>query len=521
MRSPIKQLAGETAIYGLSTILARLINFLLVPVYTRVLTTGDYGTVTELMSWIGVLQVALVLGLETGCFRFANKEGADPRKVYGNAFVAVFGVSAATFALALAFRGSIAGALGYDGYGAVIAYMGGILAMDSVTAILFAKLRQEHQAVKFAVVKTVKIFTELGCNLWLFLTPSKPMWVYDFVSLTPDFSYVIFSILVSCVLCTLLLVPEFFKISYRLDRKLLRDMLIYSLPLMVAALPGVVNDFLDRILFRWCDTSSASWLSTLGMYQAAVKLSVIMNLFIQMFRYAAEPFFFQRAKDKGSKELYANVMNWFVAFCCLVMLGVVYYIDVLGLLLGRNFRQAIGVVPVMLLSYIFLGMLFNVNMWYKLSGKTSMAVWITLIGLCITAGMNVVFMPRFSYWASAFGHLLSYLTMLIISVLLGNKYYPIPYNWKKIFALFALTAVMLGIGWLIGGTGRMFGGAGWMSGGDGMGRLFGGAGWMSVGTGMGFSLIGILEGTILLLIYCVAAYWICSGRLKRISKTRE
>lgn len=440
MGNPLKQLAGETAIYGLSTILARIINFVLVPVYTRVLTQADYGVVTELMSWIGVLQVAMILGLETGCFKFANREGADTRKVYGNAFVAVFGVSAVTLALALAFATPIASALGYDGYEAVISYMGGILALDAVTAIIFAKLRQEHKALKFAVIKTLKICTELGVNLYLFLASSKPQWIYGFVSAQPDFSYPIFAIFASCILCFILLLDEFFRISLRLDRKLMRDMLLYSLPLMVAALPGVINDLLDRILFRWFDTSSEQWRATLGVYQAAVKLSVIMNLFIQMFRYAAEPFFFQRAKDKGSKELYARVMTWFVAFCCLVLLGVVYYIDILGLLLGRDFRSALAVVPVMLLAYIFLGMLFNVNMWYKLSGKTTMAIWITLAGLLVTTLVNILFMPAFSYWASAFGHLLSYLVMLVFSVLLGNRYYKIPYQWKRIFALFALAA---------------------------------------------------------------------------------
>lgn len=441
MASPLKQLASETAIYGLSTILARIINFALVPVYTRVLSQANYGVVTELMSWIGMLQVVLVLGLETGCFRYANKEGIDPRKVYGNAFVAVFGVSAAFLALMLAFDGPLASLLGYDGYDSVIRYMGGILALDSVTAIIFAKLRQEHKALKFALVKTLKICTELGTNLYLFLVADKPQWIYNFVSTTPDFSYVIFAIFVSCVLATVLLVPEFLHISLRFDAKLLREMLLYSLPLMVAALPGVVNDLLDRILFRWFDTSSAEWRATLGVYQAAVKLSVIMNLFIQMFRYAAEPFFFQRSREKGSVELYADVMNWFVAFCCVVLLGVVYYIDVLELFLGRDFRSAIAVVPVMLLSYILLGMLFNVNMWYKLSGKTSMAVWITLIGLVVTAVVNICFMPRFSYWASAFGHLLSYAVMLVVSVCLGNKYYKIPYRWADIFKLFAMTGV--------------------------------------------------------------------------------
>jgi len=445
MANPIKQLVGETAIYGLSTILARIINFVLVPVYTRVLTQSDYGVVTELMSWIGVLQVALVLGLETGCFRFANKEGADSRKVYGNAFVAVFGVSATFLAIVLAFATPITNALGYDGYESVIRYMGGILALDGITAILFAKLRQEHKALKFAVIKTLKIFTELGVNLYLFLAVSKPEWIFNLVSVNPDFSYPIFAVFASCVLCGILLLPDVFRISLKLDSRLLRDMLIYSLPLMVAALPGVINDLLDRILFRFFDTSSEQWRATLGVYQAAVKLSVIMNLCIQMFRYAAEPFFFQRARDKGSKDLYAKVMTYFVAFCCLVLLCVVFYIDILELILGRDFRSAIAVVPVMLLSYIFLGMLFNVNMWYKLSGRTSMAIWITLIGLAVTSIVNVCFMPTFSYWASAFGHLLSYLTMLIVSVILGNKYYKIPYDWKTIAIIFVFTAAFFGI----------------------------------------------------------------------------
>lgn len=456
MANPLKQLAGETAIYGLSTILARIINFALVPVYTRVLTQGNYGVVTELMSWIGVLQVVLVLGLETGCFRYANKEGVDARKVFGNAFVTVFGVSAAFLALMIAFSGPISSAMGYDGYGNVIRYMGGILALDSVTAIIFSKLRQEHKALKFALIKTLKICTELGVNLWLFLWADKPAWVYSFVSEVPDFSYVIFAIFASCVVASLLLLPDVFRLSLKLDGKLLREMLLYSLPLMVAALPGVINDLLDRILFRWFDVSSEHWRDTLGVYQAAVKLSVIMNLFIQMFRYAAEPFFFQRAKDKGSKELYARVMTYFVAFCCFVMLGVVYYIDILELLLGKDFRSALGVVPVMLLGYIFLGMLFNVNMWYKLSGKTTMAVWITLLGLVVTALVNIIFMPVYSYWASAFGHLLSCLVMLVASVLLGNRYYPIPYQWKTIGGLFAITALFYLASMLTAGLGSMW-----------------------------------------------------------------
>ena len=451
-------------IYGLSTILARIINFLFVPIYTRLLTPESYGVVTEFMAYIAVLQVVLVLGLETGCFRFANKEGVDPKKVYSNAFVTVFCVSATFLALMIAFAGPISAALGYEGYSACIMYMGGILALDSVTAILFAKLRQEGRALKFAIFKTIKIVTETAANLVLFLwfpkycaqvaaqagthagaLTASDVWLLKFIPATPDFSYVIFAIFISCVVCGLLFIPDYLKLSFRLEPKLLRQMLAYSLPLMVAALPGIVNDFLDRILFRYFDTNAEAWRSSLGLYQAAVKLAVIMNLFIQMFRYAAEPFFFRRAREKDSKDLYALVQEYFTAFCGLVFLGVILYIDIIALILGPQFRSAVGVVPVMLLSYMILGMLFNVSMWYKLSGKTNMAIWITFAGLAVTAVVIVLFMPKYSYWAAAYGHLASYVVMFAISALLGAKYYPIPYRWGHLAAIVGLMFLVYGV----------------------------------------------------------------------------
>ena len=440
-------------IYGLSTILARIINFLFVPIYTRLLTPESYGVVTEFMAYIAVLQVALVLGLETGCFRFANKEGVDPKKVYSNAFVTVFCISVTFLALMIAFAGPIASALGYDGYSSCIMYMGGILAIDAITAILFAKLRQEGRALKFAIFKTLKIITETGANLILFLWFPKHVdsarWLLNFIPETPDFSYVIFAIFISCIACGLLFIPDYFKLSFRLEPKLLRQMLAYSLPLMVAALPGVVNDFMDRILFRYFDTNADAWRSSLGLYQAAVKLAVIMNLFIQMFRYAAEPFFFRRSREKDSKSLYALVQEYFTAFCGLVFLGVILYIDIIALILGPQFRSAVGVVPVMLLSYMLLGMLFNVSMWYKLSGKTNMAIWITLTGLVVTAVVIVLFMPKYSYWAAAYGHLASYAVMFALSSVLGAKFYPIPYRWGRLALIVGLMFAVYGSSMLI------------------------------------------------------------------------
>ncbi|MCD8313068.1 MAG: oligosaccharide flippase family protein [Bacteroidales bacterium] len=464
MANPLKQLAGETAIYGLSTILARVINFLFVPIYTRCLTTASYGVVTEFMAYIAVLQVVLVMGLETGCFSFANREGVNPRKVYSDALAAAFGTSAIFLALMLAFAHPIASGLGYDGYESCIRYVGGILFIDTITAILFAKLRQEHRALKFAIFKTIKILTETAVNILLFfpftsfcakraaamgveaasLTPSD-IWLLHFVSPTPDFSYAIFAVFASCVVCGLLFLPSLIKFSFEFDGKLLKSMLVYSLPLMVAALPGIINDFLDRILFRFFDTGSEVWRSSLGIYQAAVKISVIMSLFIQMFRFAAEPFFFQRAREKDSKKLYAQVMEWFTAFCGLIFLGVMLYMDIISLILGRDFREGLGIVPIMLMSYILLGMLFNVSMWYKLSGKTSMGIWITLAGLVVTAMVNIIFMPRFSYWASAFAHLTSYIVMFTISAVLGQKYYPIPYRWGKLFLILIFMLAVFGV----------------------------------------------------------------------------
>lgn len=451
MANPLKQLAGETALYGLSTILARVINFLFVPFYTRLLSTESYGVVTEFMAYIAVLQVVLVLGLETGCFKFANRQDTEPWKVYSDALAIVTSVSLLFLGATIVFADGIAAILGYPGYSSCIMYIGGILACDSITAILFAKLRQEHKALKFALLKTAKILTETGANIALFfvfapycrevasetgqavaaLGPSD-IWLLRFISPEPDFSYVIFAILLSCMVCILLFIPDLLRFRFRFDARLARQMLAYSLPLMVAALPGIVNDFLDRILFRFFDTGSQVWQSSLGIFQAGVKISVIMSLFVQMFRFAAEPFFFQRASDRNSRELYAVVMEYFTAFCGLIFIGVLLYIDVISLILGRDFREGISIVPVMLLSYMILGMLFNVSMWYKLSGKTVMAIYITLAGLAVTAAVNIVFMPVYSYHAAAWGHLASYLVMFLISILLGNRFYPIPYRWGRI-----------------------------------------------------------------------------------------
>lgn len=444
MANPLKKLAGETAIYGLSTILARLINFFFVPIYTRILPPEGYGSYAEIMSYIAVLQVVLMLGLETGCFKFASKgtttetdTEADKKHyntVFSTALTTVTSIAVFCFALSCFFS-------------KMIIYIGGILALDAITAILFARLRYQQRALKFALFKSIKIVGELAFNLLLFYLVPKYMAAHPnnfltfFIPEQVHFSYIIFAVLLSCILCFILFIPDILQIKFRFDKNLWKKMMLYSLPIMIASLPGTINESADRFLFRFLvdnGITGEGWKTDLGVYQAAIKLAVIMNLFIQMFRYAAEPFFFSRYKEKGSNELYAKVMEYFVAFCMLIFLGVVFYIDILGLILGKDFRSALGTVPVMLLTYMILGMLFNVSMWYKLSGQTKYAVKITLLGLGVTIVGNLIFMPLFSYWASVWVHLASCLVMLLFSAYLGKKYYPIPYKWKQIISYIVL-----------------------------------------------------------------------------------
>jgi O-antigen/teichoic acid export membrane protein len=445
MANPLKRLAGETAIYGMSTIVARIVNFFFVPLYTRILSQADYGIATEFLAYIAILQVALTLGLETGCFRFANQH-ARPAKVFSNALTTLLVVTVGFLAVVTFFSQNISDALGYPAYAVCIVYTGGILASDCFTAILFARLRFEHKAMKFAVFKTIKISGEVAFNLLLFFgAPAyfsahpDSYWLH-FIPATPDFSYLLLAIFLSCALALLLFLPDILRTRFGFDRSLWRAMMGYSLPLMVAGLPGVANDFIDRILFRYLMPDGVDWHADLGVFQAGIKLAVIMTLFVQMFRYAAEPFFFAGVKDRNAPKLYAVVMHHFVAFCMVIFLFVVYYLDAIGLLLGKEFRTGTDIVPVMLGAYVLLGISFNLSMWYKLSGKTNYALLITSLGLLVTLAVNVLFMPRYGYHAAAWGHLLSYLVMVVLSAWFGARYYPIPYNWPKI-----ITYIVVGV----------------------------------------------------------------------------
>jgi O-antigen/teichoic acid export membrane protein len=438
--NPIKQLAGQTAIYGLSSIVARIINFFFVPVYTRMLTTGNYGLASELLAYIALLQVVLTFGLETGFFRFACKDKDRADSIFSTAVISLGTTSLSFLLFVLLFSNQISHFAGHPV--SYIIYAALILVIDCFTAIFFAELRLQNKAWKFATFRSIKILTEVVFNLVLFfLLPlyfkaHTDSFLLRFISPTPDYGYILMAILLSCLVSLILFIPRLFKLQLNFSKKQLKELLTYSLPLMIAGLPGVANDVISRIFFRFFAPPDLPWMDQLGIFNANVKLAVFMVLFVQMFRYAAEPFFFSSAHREDMKKVYADVMKYFVAFCVLIFLGIALYPELFALFLGRNFRSGINVLPIMLIANILLGVVFNLSMWYKLSGKTHYALTITLLGLSINLVINVIFMPVYGYMAAAWGYLFSYLAMVLFSYYLSRKYYPIPYDGKTIVLYF-------------------------------------------------------------------------------------
>jgi O-antigen/teichoic acid export membrane protein len=440
--NPLKQLAGQTAIYGLSSIVARVINFFFVPLYTRMLTTGNYGLASEILAYIAIFQVFLTFGMETGFFRFASQERSRSEVIFSTALISLGATSLSFLLLIVVFSGQLSAFAGHPvNY---IIYAALILAIDCFTAILFAELRFKNKAFKFAAFRSIKIFSEVGFNILLFFALPKyfishpDSFLLRFIPAAPDYGYILMAILLSCIISLLLFLPRLINLEFIFSKKQLQELMIYSLPLMVAGFPGVANDFISRIFFRFFAPSNSPWQDQLGIFNANVKLAVFMVLFVQMFRYAAEPFFFSTSAREDMKKIYADVMKYFVAFCVLIFLGIALYPELFALVLGKEFRSGITVLPIMLIANILLGVVFNLSMWYKLSGKTQYALTITLLGLGINLLINIIFMPVYGFMAAAWGYLFSYLAMVIFSYYLSRKFYPIPYEWKTIILYFSM-----------------------------------------------------------------------------------
>jgi len=444
----IKTLAKQTVIYGLGTIIPRFLNYaVLTPFYTRIFTkTGDYGVITELYAWMVLLLVVLTYGMETGFFRFAQRSDS-PQKVFTTALISILTTSIFFVALVMIFIGPVSSFMNYKNNPDYIRMFAGIVAIDAVAAIPFAKLRRDNRPVLFSTIKLINVFVSIGLVIFLLkIAPgiynNSTGWFHRIYNPEYKVGYVFIANLISSTVTLIFLLPTLIKIKIVFDSELWRKMLGYSFPLLLAGLSGSINDAIDKIMLRRL-TGGEEGLSTVGIYGAAYKIGVLMSLFIQMYRFAAEPFFFERAKRENAKESYALIMKYFVIIMLLVFLGINLYISVFQYIVGKNYRDAISVVPIISLAYLLYGIYINHSIWYKLNDLTIYAVYITAIGASITILINFFLIPVFGYMASAWAHIASYLSMLIMSFVFAEKHYKIQYKIKELMPYFVIAVLMV------------------------------------------------------------------------------
>ena len=450
----IKSLARDTAVYGLSSIVGRFLNWCLVPLYTIMFTQAEYGVVTLVYAVVAVALLVLTYGMETGFFRFANHERwSDPMEVYSTALISL-GVSSTAFvAVALGALGPVSRWLECGGHPSYAAMMIVCVAIDAFTALPFSYLRYRNKAVRFAVLKLVSIGVNIGLNLFFILlcpwlmreAPGTVDWFYR-----PDFGigYIFLSNLVSSVLTLVLLVPELHGFPRRFNGRLWREMIVYSAPLLVLGVAGIMNQTIDKILFPYLVPDHAEAMAQLGIYGANYKIAIVMVMFIQAFRFAYEPFIFARSREQGENRTaaYSDAMKYFVLFALMIFLGVMYYLDIIRYFISPRYFSGLRVVPVVMLAELCFGIFFNLSLWYKLTDRTMWGAWFSLMGLAVTVALNVVLVPRIGYMGCAWAALASYGTMMLASYAAGRKYYPIDYPLGRIGAYCLAAAVLYAAG---------------------------------------------------------------------------
>ena len=458
--NPLKNLLGQTAIYGLSSIVGRLLNYLLVPLYTRYFTTSEYGDVTLLYAYVAFLLIVLTYGMETAFFRFSQRH-PNKSTVYSTSLISLL-ISSVVFVVLMFFNAqSIADILSFSSNPEYVQYFALILGLDALSAISFAKLREQNRAVRFASIRLFNIFVNIGLNLFFIvycpLVLSNNLQGTEFIqsiySEDIGIGYIFIANLVASVLTLLLFVPEMIKSTWRFDTVLWRKMMIYALPLMLAGLAGITNETIDRILLKYLLPADIS-ASEIGLYSAFYKLSIIMTLFVQTFRFAAEPFFFAQEKEQNAKEVYALVMKYFTIVTALIFLTVTIYYDIVKQFIGSDFHDDRGaiIVPILLLANLFLGLYYNLSVWYKLTEKTLFGAYMSLFGAGVTIVLNLLLIPKLGFVGSAWATLCCYLLMVLCSYFLGRKYYPIPYPLKRMGLYFVLMFALyfLSINWSLG-----------------------------------------------------------------------
>ncbi len=447
--NPIKQLFGQTAVYGFGTVVPRLLNYVvLTPFFTRVFNLGEYGIVTELYAYVVFLIIILTYGMETGFFRYAqlNKDG---EKVFSTSVISLFFTSLGFILLTGLFSGKIASLIDYGDHPEYVLWIGIIVGIDAFTSIPFAKLRWENKAIKFATIRIISVTINIGLNFsFLYFIPNLyeggivPAWLEAVYDPEIGVGYVFVSNLLSSLVSLLLLSTTIFKARLKFHFGLWKKMMAYSYPLLIAGLAGTVNEALDRVLLKHLLPDASNALAQLGVYGANYKIAVLMTLFIQMFRYASEPFFFAQADQKNSKQLFAEVMKFFVIFGMIIFLVVNLYLDVFKHFIGSSFHAGLHIVPVVLFANLLLGVFFNLSVWYKLNNLTKYGAIITIMGAVITFIVNWVFVPVYGYTASAWAHVACYSSMVIVSWLLGRKYYRIQYPLKRIGMYMAIGLIV-------------------------------------------------------------------------------
>jgi len=437
--NPLKKLAGQTAVYGLPSIIGRLLNYLLVPLYTRVFSEAEYGTVSVMYAYVGFFIVILTYGMETALFRYIEQTG-ERKKTYHTALLSVLVSSTLFILFTQIFSGNIASWIDYPSFSEYVRWFGMIIALDALVSIPLANLRSENRAKRFAFIRMLGIGVNIGLNLffiilcpWILKTSDDGI-LRSFIELffvrDDLIAWVFISNLLASLVTFLVLIPDMFGSRLTFNPKLWRKMVAYGVPLLIAGLAGIANETLDRIILRYLLPQNIAE-AQVGIYSACYKISILMTIFIQAYRYAAEPFFFTYAKKNDSKNVYALLMNYFIIAVALLFLITMLYQDVVLLMIDEKFRVGRDVIPILLIANLSLGIYYNLSIWYKLNNMTRFGAMLSIMGALITIGLNFWLIPQIGYLGSAWATLICYVAMVVVSYFLGQRYFPVKYNLRK------------------------------------------------------------------------------------------
>lgn len=444
--SSIKKLAGQTVIYGGTSIIGRVINYLMVPIHTYVFSNPkDFGVVSVLYAWVALLIVILTYGMETAYFRFnAQAPDNEKNKIYGTSLISLLFTSILFVVMTLFFRQNVADTLQYGNHPEYISWFVLVIAFDAISTLPFARLRAQNRPRKFAFVKLTNIAVNVILTLfflivcpWMVNHNILPGVMEVIYSKEIGVGYIFIANLVASAVTLLMLLSEIHVSRLDFDWKIWKKMISYAFPLLIFGLAGIVNETMDRVLLNNLSPADIAQ-SQVGIYGACYKISIMMTIFIQAFKYAAEPFFFAKAKDSDARYTYSKVMTYFVLACSFIFLGIMLYIDIVQYFVGEKYRVGLPVVPILLMANLFLGVFYNLSIWYKLTGQTRFGAYISIFGAIITLVLNYTLIPIIGYMGSAWATFICYASMMIVSFIIGQKYYHVNYEVGKIFSILVL-----------------------------------------------------------------------------------